>query len=272
MSGVSRRHVLVGAAGAASTLLLAPSPAALAVGPGCATRRRVPGLLAADMIGRHEGRLHGVPDWYDWAAGPRLGMGNDPGDWEALIPWGQIYEDADGSPARNVRVACRDMAAWVRSRRTGRWTSVVSSVGVDGANYAEDYVDNESKPADLRQEPDGSVSATLGDGYNFHFWTTTGRVEIDPDDIGGVVTLYSARVIVDDPAGPDERDRARYLAGGGGDYWLDVTAGWQDFQTNGDIGIGKARYLDSDWQTLTMSTLPLAVLRRTCPPVCLRGR
>jgi hypothetical protein len=240
---------------------------------GCAPGDQVATLLAHDMLGKHAGRMHGVPLNYNWAKHPRVGAGNHPERYgfHAVSAWGQIYEDADGSPARNVRVACRDISLWLLSRRSGRWRRVNASRAVNGANYVEDFVGNVSKPADLRVESDGAVSATLGGGYNFHVYALDVRAIIDPADVGGVVSLYSARVVVDDPAGPDERHLARYLASGGADYWLDATVGAAP-GTVADVGIGKARYLGPDWLTLTMSTLPLRRLQKSCPPVCLRGR
>lgn len=60
--------------------------------------------IISDMQGLHEGRMHGVPDSDDWARGPRLGMGNNPGNFRAIIAWGQVYEAAEGNPATNSRV------------------------------------------------------------------------------------------------------------------------------------------------------------------------
>jgi hypothetical protein len=83
--------------------------------------------------------------------------------------------------------------------------------------------------------------------------------------------MYSARVIMDDPSGVDERHLARYLASAGADYWLDSAVGAGPGSV-ADAGIGKARYLSPDWLTLTMSTLSLRRLEQNPPPVCLRGR
>ena len=284
MQALSRRSLVRGAAVLApvaaltlpesSTGALTNAAPALARGrAACADRAEVASLLAHDMVGKHAGRMHGVPLNYNWAKGPRVGAGNHPArhGFHAVSAWGQIYEDAEGSPARNVRVSCRDISLWLLSRRTGKWRRANASKSVNGANYVEDFEGNASKPADLRQEPHGAVSATLGGGYNFHIYALRERAVIDPTDIAGVVSVYSARVIMDDPAGPDERHLARYLASGGADYWLDKHVGAAK-GTVADVGIGKARYLGPDWLTLTMSTLPLRQLEKNCPPVCLRGR
>ena len=110
MPELSRRHLVRGAAGlagAAPAYLLLGSGIddAVAAPRGCADADDLPLLLARDMIGKHEGRMHGVPRSYNWAKGPRVGRGNRPGRFRAMSVWGSIYEDAKGSPARNVRVA-----------------------------------------------------------------------------------------------------------------------------------------------------------------------
>jgi hypothetical protein len=240
---------------------------------GCAPGEEVARLLRHDMTGRHAGRMHGVPASYNWARHPRVGVGNHPGGhgFTAVSAWGQVYEDVHGSPARNVRVSCRDICLWILSRRTGGWQRVNASTVVNGANYVEDYTGNANKPAALRQEPHGAVSATLGGGYNFHLYSIRQRSMIDPGDIAGVVSMYSARVIMDDPNGVDERHLARYLASAGADYWRDRYVGAGP-GTVADVGIGKARYLTPEWLTLTMSTLSLHRLEKHPPPVCLRGR
>lgn len=280
MQSISRRSVVLGAAAVAPAAVLAVADrtdglaldAALRGGRGCAPGDEVANLLKHDMSGRHAGRMHGVPPSYNWAKHPRVGVGNHPDrhGFTAVSAWGQIYEDVHGSPARNVRVSCRDISLWILSRRTGRWHRLNASRGVNGANYVEDYDGNASRPAALRQEPHGAVSATLGGGYNFHFYSVRGRAPIDPSDIEGVVSMYSARVITDDPSGVDERHLARYLASAGADYWLDRHVGAGP-GTVADVGIGKARYLTPTWMTLTMSTLSLHRLVRHPPPVCLRG-
>ena len=239
----------------------------------CAPLDKLPKLLKRDMIGKHQGRMHGVPSSYNWAKHPRIGVGNKPErfGFNAISAWGQIYEDMAGSPARNVRVACRDISIWILSKRTGKWRRCNASKRVNGANYVEDFNGNANKPANLRDEPHGAVSATLGGGYNFHLYSIRGRAKIDPYDVAGVVSTFSARVIMDDPYGVDERHLARYLASAGADYWLDRYVGAYP-GTVRDAGIGKARYLTPDWLTLSMSTLSLRRLEKHPPPICLRGR
>ncbi len=222
--------------------------------------------LLYDMTGTHEGRPHGVPASYDWLQGPRLGMGNDPGEFIALTAWGQVYEDAEGSLSTNTRVQLRNIKTYVFSKRTLTWQLVQESKTVDGAAFREDFVDDISKPANIRAEDEG-VSVKLEPGYNFHFWLPTGRAEIDPDGIAGVFTTMQARLSVDDESKTDDRVEARYLLSMGADYWLDVNAQWDQWKTNGDVAIAKFKYVTPEWQAFNMISVSEEELRKNPPPL-----
>ncbi len=224
-------------------------------------------LLIYDMSGSHEGRPSGVPEGYDWATGPRLGMGNDSGDWNQIAAWGHLYEDAAGNPATNTRVHIKDIQTYILSKQDGNWYRVQDSKAVEGAAWRTDYINNVNKPADIRNEREGTISVTAGDGYNFHFWSPEHRVPINPDDIAGVVTTVQARLIVEDPQLRDDRSEARYLLGMGADYWADPSVKFDDFKTNADVGIGKFKYVTSNWQHFTMTTLSPEEIRQTPPPI-----
>jgi hypothetical protein len=53
----------------------------------------------------------------------------------------------------------------------------------EGAAYREDFPGDFKKSADVRTEADVTISATAGNGYNFHFYPLD-RASINPDDIG----------------------------------------------------------------------------------------
>lgn len=220
-----------------------------------------------DMKQPHEEAPHGVPDHYDWAKGPRLSMGNDPGDWTAMITWGQVYEAASGSESVNTRIEIRNLQAWFLSKNDGKWHAWQKTVMVQGANYVEDFVDDLSKPADTRYEAGGTISITCGDGYNYHFWHPSGRTVIDPDDIAGVFTTVQARLILDDPDGVDDRDKAKFMMSVGGDYWKDIYAQWDQWKTNGDIGIGRFRFIKKEWDSFNMHSMTETAIRTNPPPL-----
>lgn len=223
-------------------------------------------VIAADMQLPHEGQPHGVPFTYDWALKPRLGLGNTPGTFAAMTAWGQVYEDAQGNPATNTRVEITGLKAYMLSKRDHHWHLLQDGQQIDGAAYREDFANDVNQPADMRSDADGRISVSAGGGYNYHFWPA-GRASIDPGDVAGIFTTVQARLVLDNPEEPDDRAQARYLLSMGGDYWRDLHAPWDNFRTNGDIGIGRFKYVTSAWQSFNMTTLTEAELQTTPPPL-----
>lgn len=225
--------------------------------------------IVYDMTPSHEGKPRGVPSNYNWASAPRVGMGKNAQGFKAMTAWGQLYEAAEGNPATNTRVQIKDIQAYILSKSDNKWYSFQNSKLIAGAGYREDYAGDISKPADIRYEQDGTISVKAGKGYNFHFWGAgaNGRVQIDPNNINGVFTTVQARLVIDNPQKPDDRTQARYLLSMGGDYWVNLTAKWEQWKTNADIGIGKFKYLDKDWQAFNMITLSPEEVRRNPPPI-----
>ncbi|MFA9392520.1 MAG: T9SS type A sorting domain-containing protein [Prolixibacteraceae bacterium] len=230
----------------------------------------VPSNSLDDIIGDitlpHEGWPHGVPDSYDWSKKPRVGAQNPPDGWTAAIAWGQLYEWVEGNPASNTRVQIRDMEMWYLSKSDHQWHQLQKSLSVEGAAFREDFVDDISKPADERTEPDGSVSVTAGDGFNFHFWPSVGRVEIPVSDVEGAFVTVQSRLILNDPNGVDDRDQAKYLMSVGGDWWQSLSAVWDNWETNWDMGIGRFRFIGKEWQGHNLITLPEEKVRENPPP------
>ena len=89
---------------------------------------------------------------------------------------------------------------------------------------------------------------------------------MDPLDIAGVWATMEARLIIADEQLPDDRSAARLLLSAGADYWQSPAAAWDQWKTNGDIGIGRFRYLTSKWQAFNMHTLSEAQLQSNPPP------
>jgi hypothetical protein len=198
-------------------------------------------------------------------------MGNNSQGWQAITAWGALNEAAEGNPARNTRVNIRNMRTYFLQRSTGRWLLLQDTSRPDGEAYVEDYAGDAHKPADVRTEPDGTISATAGGGYNFHFYPSD-RARIDPSDIGGIVTLFEARLIVADRNQPDDRSSARYLMSSGADYYPGLTGGWPgtaDF--NPGVAGGKMKYVKTEWRSFAMSTISRSQLESNPPPVDLSG-
>jgi len=137
---------------------------------------------------------------------------------------------------------------------------------ITGAAYIEDYHDDINRIAGERLEPDGGISVTAGNGYNFHFFTW--RDPIDPSDIAGVFSTIQARLVLDDPAGPDDRDQACYLLSMGADYWRNLQATWDSQFTNvGDVAIGRFKLVTGSWQAFNMITLSADKIEQNPPPL-----
>ena len=220
-----------------------------------------------DMAKCHEARPQGIAETVNWSKCPRLGMGNHPGEFTAMIPWGQVYVPVEGNPATNARVQLRNLETYYLSKTDNKWHLWNGSFAVEGAAYVEDFAGDVSKPADVRTEPDGSVSIRTEEGFNYHFWTTQGRSKINPGHVKGVFSTCQARLIRHDENLPDDRDSARYILSIGADYWLNLEAEWDQWKTNGDIGIGRFKLVTKSWQAFNMHSLSEDELRKNPPPM-----
>ncbi len=225
-------------------------------------------LIRDDMALLHEGSAHGIPSWFDWAYGPRIGYGNTPPEgWTAMVPWGQFYTDSLGHTTKNTRVQIKNLQAWYLSRQDSQWIEWITTSEIEGAYFVEDFKLNRNKKATIWQETNcGGISVLPKKNYNFHFWPSGGRIPIDPNNIAGVWVSVEARLVVSDPDLDDDRDNARLLLNCGADYWLDESTNWNQLKTNGDIAISRFRYLTNDWQVFNMHTLTGNQLNYYPPP------
>jgi hypothetical protein len=222
--------------------------------------------VISDMQGTHEGLPTGVPVTYTWQAGPRIGMGNDPGTYRAMIPWGAVFETDPGSTCTNTRVEIKNLKAYYLSKRTNTWQPWSSTVRPYGTLVAQDLTSGISKAANIRDVDGGGITVLVEDGYDFMF-SAPKRTEIDPTDIAGVFVTVQARLVKADNAQVDDRNLANYMICAGGDYWLDLTATGANFSKNGDIAIGKFKRVTNDWRAFNMSTLTEDAIRTNPPPM-----
>ena len=212
--------------------------------------------IVNDMILPHEGRPHGVPSSANWSYNPRVGAVEPPADWNAAIAWGQLYEWSAGNPATNTRVQIKDLELYYLSKIDHKWHLLQKSARVGGANYVEDFHDDLNKPADIKYPVDGGVSVTCGDGYNFHFWPTSGRIKFPANEVAGCFVTVKAKLILANPEGNDDRDSAKFVMSVGGDWWLSLTAQWDQWKTNADMGIGRFRFVTPEWKSFNMYSVP----------------
>lgn len=239
--------------------------------PPPSTSLSVAAQIVQDMQGKNEDNPHGVPLSYDWAVGPVVVMGNNPNGWQAITSWGSLYEAAEGNPATNTRVNIRNMRTYLLQKSSGKWLLLQNTSQPDGAAYLESFSGDTNKPGDVRKEADGTISAKAGGGYNFHFYPTD-RASINPRDIGGIVVVVEARLIVADPSKSDDRNIARYLLGSGADYYPGLTGGWPgNADYNPGVALGKMKYVQSEWRSFAMTTMTQSQLENNPPPINFSG-
>lgn len=228
-------------------------------------------LLLNDMTLPHEGPLDGVPSNYDWAPGPRVGMGNNGAQnagYDAANTWGEVY--SSGNNSSNTLVHIRNMKlAWM-NKTNGVWTIIMScltdgTTGYDGAYFDADFVGNTTSPIPPVRFPDGTMGGAPNGAHNFHYFPQ-GRASINNTLIGGMIAWHEARLELIAQNGTDDRNIARFLVGAGGDYWDTLNS---LYPSNGDFAIGRHRFATNEWATFTAHTLTAAQIANNPPPVVL---
>lgn len=238
-------------------IIVSPTPAA-----------SVADQIAGDMQGQHEGHPYGVPSYWDGYDAPLIGMGNNPAGNRAMVYWGVVQVDTSGLAGSNTRVNIRRCQIWWLRRSTNTWVIGAVTDAPDAESYKEDYSAG-PYPADLRNEPDGTISVKVWPGRNAHTYAPWPRVAIDPNDIGGIVALCEMRLILDRASGPDDRDSVRLLGESGADYYPATTG--PGIENNPSIGAGKLKYVKREWRSFGMATLSQAQLESNPPPISLEG-
>lgn len=269
------------AAGADSGLIMIPSVASAAALPpegepnqGCIVTStsdlwlwgtpETAKFVVADMTGTHEGIPHGVPSEFGWQTHPFVVMGNNPAGSKAINHWFNVYTDTSGVLPPNTRVNIRRCQVWWLRASTGQWVLGVNEDAPEVESYDENYSGG-PYALDQRLEPDGSVSVKPDIGHNAHGFTPFPRCPIDPNDVGGVVSLVEARLILDNAGGTDDRAASKYMVEAGADYYPDVTG--PGIPNNPGIGGGKFKYVKNDWNCFSFTTLSEQQLRDNPPPI-----
>ena len=235
-------------------------------------------MVINDMTLPPDAALHGVPAGFGWASGAAspqpmpVPARNWKKEWfGALTAWGQVYIPAQGSAATNTRCQIRNLSTRLLMRN-GEWVTVQSSPGLEGAAFLEDFSGNTSMAPGARDESanGGGLSVIVGvgpwAGHNYHFWPVGGRATVDTDKVVGVYTRCEARLILDNPKGPDDRGRCKNVLQMGADWWLNKSTGWlPDWSANSGIGSMRARWVTPNWQTFSFCTLPPSSIRDNPP-------
>lgn len=225
-----------------------------------------------DSTLQHEAKPEGVPSTYSWVDGPtiyHLDQVPPPllGQFHALEGWGQVYVASGGSKATNVRVQIRNLNTYVFRLSDMQWHLIQDAPMVIGAAYTEDFQSGPSISIPIRDESanGGGISVKLIPGYNFHFFAPY-RAVFSPGNDMAVYTTYEARLIIDNPALPDDRAIARLVADAGCDVYTGMTevapAGGEPH-----VGIGRFVFLTNQWQSFDMMTMTIPQVQKFPMPL-----
>lgn len=246
--------------------------------------------IVEDMTKPNEVKLQGAPAGPGWTRGPELVMGSEPKGssapdywnpgngryksdswWNAMIPWFVIYI-GEGNEASNTRVEIRNLVVHYQSKKTGQWHLLDRSEGGVGGGYHPTHLQGAHfESANPRRSGEhGTVSIKPRSGYAVHGWWDKGRVEMDGADIKNIAVSMQARLVLDDPQGPDDRAKARFLVQTGADYWPDRQTTLHAFapaQYNPGVGFGRFKLAGTEWQAFNFTTMPPEQIESDPPPL-----
>jgi hypothetical protein len=199
--------------------------------------------------------------------------------YNTINPWGEVYVAEGGNPAWNTRVQLKDIQLYYLSKSSNQWVQLANDKFISGGPYSENFdngggqggvCSDRSVSRWFRDEADGTRSVTAGSGCQAHFWLSDSRrVDWNASDAKGVYATFKARLILNDPSGPDDRAQARYIAGVGIDYFKKgyVMTGPDDFSGNTTLGQGRFVFVQNQWRNINVSDLSLDQLRQNPPPI-----
>ncbi len=270
-----------------------PTPAAPAPSAGTASGAVDPvGTIISDMKLFHDGPVAVLEALRDWGSGADWPEATPrPSGWQYAIPWTHVITDTShpngngypwrvpgpytGNQAPNTRVQQRDLKMWWLLA-DGRWVLGARNDAMEPILYPYDWSEGtETRGGDVwrREANNGggvSMRAIGREQYARHLWHTWAGAHRIPDGAVGAVTVFFMRKILDNPNGPDDRNSARILAGGAGDWYRD-TATLSSFKTQGVnvlyMGFSRMKYITNDWQLFGWTSLTEAQLRANPPPI-----
>lgn len=149
--------------------------------------------------------------------------------WRYMYPWSYTFT-AEGHSATNLRLRISKAKFLVRNRASKQWSAFMSAAGASSYSWAAAALANGQS---LDQAPDLSVR-TAGAGaeilvpnmfalaanqrYNLHgFWA--GQTYMDCSSYDCIMHICLAQLVLDNPAGVDQRANARLMMHLGGDFY-----------------------------------------------------
>ena len=156
--------------------------------------------------------------------------------WKAAAPWFVIYPAVGhATTVTNTRVKISGLKLYAFDTSINKWKLLRDyPKTVWGGNYGFNLIGSYGT-ANTRVEPDGNLSYKMtNQAYPIHGgWgkddlaTTLG---IDPRNIGAIFEYTTTELILDDPKGIDDRDKAKLMLSVGMDYYPTVKTNVSDFE------------------------------------------
>ena len=221
----------------------------------------------------HEAIPHGVPAGYDWRNRSTSTGARPPAPSSDYVNlWGQVYVGAANVRPANTRVAISGCELW-QLPASGTWTRVQGgpTSRIEGGAWSEDFT-RSGGPFSLRDEADGSQSTVTADGYNSHFWTRDGLVDLGSTS-QAVAVACSTRLVLADPGGVDDRASSSYLVSVGAD-WRESDYGCPRVgavDVCSALGTGRMIRATNAWRRVVFTTSDLSGLTTPLPAEALRN-
>lgn len=172
--------------------------------------------------GAHQSPPEGVPGFWSWGSGPELDNPRPPANRAAMTYWGQLYYDASmASTAKNARVELRNAESHLLV--PSGWVVMQQDPQPGGGRYQEPFTNNDSWAPYTRTEPDGGLSLAMSPGHMFHFYGHSRPLVAS--GVTGAFSTVQVRIVLDNPAGVDDRANLHVVVNMGMDWWADQTTG-----------------------------------------------
>jgi len=237
--------------------------------------------IVGDMTLENDAKLDGIPNFL-WATGPHPAavlMGADPRGckmhswwlnmsavkadykdcdlWTTYIQWFIIFEGV-GNAGYNVRVETRQPKSYYLSKSTGKWALLGQHASTSWFLASKSNLTYVSGTVDKRTSTDGSVAVKVpvGASHAYHGVWPLGKIDISSvvGDMAALYTTVQARLVVDDPNGPDDRSKAVLLMHSGADYYPNMNATAAD-SFPPSAGLSRSKRITSEWQAFNFATI-----------------
>lgn len=184
-----------------------------------------------------------------------------------VFPWYVIFSYGGNVACTNTRVQVRNIAAYWYSKSQQKWILAVASNTADALNdrYDTDYNYGQANMRNETVVNGGGTSVKPTTSYCIQGWTTGGFGAINPTDVGAFFTYCEARLIVDNPALPDDRYKANLIVCPGMDYknpaYNSVNGG-----TVGSVAAGRFKIVTNSWRPFNVYAIAPGVTPPS-PPI-----